>query len=197
MIRRPFLLLLVSFLLVVFASPLHAQAEIDLKLLAGMEARSIGPAGMSGRIADSVAVESNPDIIYVGTASGGLWMNASGPPTWPWTPPTEQVDRGDVGASALAMVFPLRRARVEEAYLHIDIDVLDPAVAPGVDYRYPGGLSLEEMDEAIRLIAAQVRVKAAALTAYNPDYEEDDRTLKAGLHLVTLLAAAATASGST
>ncbi len=100
-------------------------------------------------------------------------------------------------ASALGPRLAVLRSRVEEVYLHVDIDVLDSAVAPGVDYRSPGGLSLEEMDEAIQLIAAQVRVKAAALTAYNPDYEEHDRTLKAGLHLVILLAEAAGASGST
>jgi len=97
-------------------------------------------------------------------------------------------------ASALGPRLAALRSRVEEVYLHVDIDVLDPAVAPGVDYRSPGGLSLLEMEEAIRLIATQVRVKAAALTAYNPDYEEDDRTLQAGLHLVTALAAAAAGS---
>lgn len=100
-------------------------------------------------------------------------------------------------ASALGPPLEALRSRVEGVYLHVDIDVLDPVVAPGVDYRSPGGLSLQEMDEAIRLIAVHVRVKAAALTAYNPDYEKDERTLKAGLHLVTLLADAAAASGST
>src|SRR5918996_2175228 len=35
--------------------------------------RSIGPAGMSGRIADLAVYEANPAIFYVGTAHGGLW----------------------------------------------------------------------------------------------------------------------------
>ncbi len=39
MIRRPFLFLSVSFLLVAFASPPHAQAEIDPELLVGSEER--------------------------------------------------------------------------------------------------------------------------------------------------------------
>jgi photosystem II stability/assembly factor-like uncharacterized protein len=58
------------------AVPLHAQ--VDPELLAGMKARSIGPANMSGRIADVDAVISNPNIIYVGTATGGVWKSVNG-----------------------------------------------------------------------------------------------------------------------
>ncbi|UCC49686.1 MAG: hypothetical protein JSV41_05880, partial [Gemmatimonadota bacterium] len=58
------------------AAPLHAQ--IDPELLAGMRARSIGPAGMSGRIASVDAVVSNPNIVYVGTATGGVWKSVNG-----------------------------------------------------------------------------------------------------------------------
>ncbi|MEI6669394.1 MAG: hypothetical protein WCP29_14675 [Acidobacteriota bacterium] len=35
--------------------------------------RSIGPASMSGRIADLAVYEANPAIYYVGTAHGGVW----------------------------------------------------------------------------------------------------------------------------
>jgi len=58
------------------ATPVRAQ--IDPELLAGMQARSIGPAGMSGRIADIEAVVSNPDIVYVGAATGGVWKSLNG-----------------------------------------------------------------------------------------------------------------------
>jgi photosystem II stability/assembly factor-like uncharacterized protein len=58
------------------AAPLHAQ--VDPELLAGMRARSIGPAGMSGRIGSVDAVVSNPNIIYVGTATGGVWKSVNG-----------------------------------------------------------------------------------------------------------------------
>lgn len=58
------------------------RAQIDPALLAGMEARSIGPAGMSGRIAAIEAVASNPDIVYVGAATGGVWKSVNGGLTW-------------------------------------------------------------------------------------------------------------------
>ncbi|MEK6756739.1 MAG: hypothetical protein AABZ02_11360, partial [Bacteroidota bacterium] len=47
-----------------------------------MKARSIGPAGMSGRIGGIDAVASNPDIIFVGAATGGVWKSTSGGITW-------------------------------------------------------------------------------------------------------------------
>jgi len=39
--------------------------------------RSIGPATMSGRVADLAVYEANPAIYYVGTAHGGVWKTTS------------------------------------------------------------------------------------------------------------------------
>ena len=44
--------------------------------------RNIGPGGMSGRITSIDVVGSDSDIMYVGTASGGLWKSTSGGVTW-------------------------------------------------------------------------------------------------------------------
>jgi arginase len=96
--------------------------------------------------------------------------------------------RGRGIAGALEPHLEVLRSRVGEIYLHIDIDVLDPAHAPGVDYHTPGGLNPDELEESIRLIASRFRLRAAALTAYNPDHEQQDRTLHSGLHLLKLLA---------
>ncbi len=44
--------------------------------------REIGPAIMGGRIDDFAVVESNPEIVYVGTASGGVLKTTNGGTTW-------------------------------------------------------------------------------------------------------------------
>lgn len=62
-------------------SPLTAQ-QLDMDLLKGMEPRNVGPAGMSGRITAIDVVESNNDIMYVGSASGGVWKSESGGIKW-------------------------------------------------------------------------------------------------------------------
>ena len=50
--------------------------------LAKLEWRNIGPAFTSGRIADIVAVETDPDTIYVATATGGVWKSTNRGSTW-------------------------------------------------------------------------------------------------------------------
>ena len=62
-------------------SMLYADG-LDMEKLKGMQARSIGPAGMSGRVTAIDVVLSNTDVIYVGTASGGLWKSESGGIKW-------------------------------------------------------------------------------------------------------------------
>src|SRR6266567_89637 len=47
-----------------------------------LEFREIGPAVMGGRIDDFAVVESNPSIVYVGTASGGVWKTTNNGTTW-------------------------------------------------------------------------------------------------------------------
>ncbi len=59
-----------------------SAAPVDPDLLAGLKARAIGPASMSGRVAAIDAVESNPDIVYVGAATGGVWKTVNGGLTW-------------------------------------------------------------------------------------------------------------------
>ena len=69
-------------LLLLLAFTASGWAQFDPELFSGMKARSIGPAGMSGRIAAIDAVVSNPDIIYVGSATGGVWKSVDGGVTW-------------------------------------------------------------------------------------------------------------------
>ncbi len=74
-----------SFLIIVAilsaTSSLFAQ-KLDMDKFKGMKARSIGPAAMSGRVTSIAVVDKNPQIIYVGTASGGIWKTESGGTAW-------------------------------------------------------------------------------------------------------------------
>lgn len=54
----------------------------DTALLKQLEWRNIGPANMVGRIADIEGVPGNPNIVYVGSASGGVWKTTNGGITW-------------------------------------------------------------------------------------------------------------------
>jgi photosystem II stability/assembly factor-like uncharacterized protein len=62
---------------------LQMQAQkIGIAQFKNMKPRSIGPASMSGRVTAIDAVVENPNIIYLGTASGGVWKTENSGTTW-------------------------------------------------------------------------------------------------------------------
>ncbi|WP_460219654.1 WD40/YVTN/BNR-like repeat-containing protein [Psychroserpens sp. MEBiC05023] len=94
-----------SLFLTLFIASLSLFAQdISLDLLKTMTPRNIGPAGMSGRVTAIDAVHSNPDIMYVGTASGGLWKSESGGITW--TPIFDDQVTASIGAVAIQQSNP-------------------------------------------------------------------------------------------
>src|SRR5499427_6217601 len=69
-----------------------------------LEFREIGPAVMGGRIDDFAVVESNPNIVYVGTASGGVWKTVNNGTTW--EPVFDKEGVSTIGDIALAPSDP-------------------------------------------------------------------------------------------
>ena len=78
--------------------------------------------------------------------------------------------------------------QAERVYLHIDIDVIDAAVNPGVNFRGAGGLSLSQVETALRTVRGRYPIAAAALANYNPDRDVDWKTRNLGLGLARILA---------
>lgn len=90
-------------LLFLVATPLFSQ-EFSMDLLKNMHPRNIGPGGMSGRVTAIDVVHANPDIMYVGTASGGLWKSTSG--GIKWQPVFEKEVTASIGAVAIQQSNP-------------------------------------------------------------------------------------------
>jgi len=93
-------------------------------------------------------------------------------------------------AAPLGEALRALRAQVAVVYMHIDIDVLSGAFAPGVDFPSLGGLALDELEDAVRMVAREFTVRCAALTAYDPDHEREKTTLRSGLRLMQVIAEA-------
>ncbi|HUQ79559.1 MAG TPA: arginase family protein [Gemmatimonadaceae bacterium] len=93
------------------------------------------------------------------------------------------------GANAALGVALTRLAAhgVARVYLHIDLDVHEPAEAQANHYAVPGGLSPSTVCDVVRCVADHFTIAAAALTAYDPTYDPDDRMLEAGLQLMGVL----------
>ena len=72
-------------------------------------------------------------------------------------------------------------------YVHLDMDVLSPAVSPGVNFQVEGGLQVSELEDALRVVFAGTRVAALALVNYNPHRDPESRTLHITCDLVRLI----------
>ncbi|MBT2365942.1 arginase family protein [Streptomyces sp. ISL-10] len=74
------------------------------------------------------------------------------------------------GAATAARVAVERLTAEETAgfWVHLDVDVLDDAVMPAVDYRLPGGLTWEELEAVLGTALADERARGLDVTIFNP-----------------------------
>ena len=63
-------------------APTKSQTELNKELFNGLKFRNIGPAFMSGRIADIAIDPLNHHIWYVAVGSGGIWKTENSGTTW-------------------------------------------------------------------------------------------------------------------
>jgi arginase len=94
-----------------------------------------------------------------------------------------RVVRGEELEAALERLSEAAR----DVYLHLDLDALDPEEGRANSYAVSGGFSLDQMVAAIRLVRRRFRVRAAAITAYDPAVDSSGRACRAGLRLMRAL----------
>ena len=94
--------------------------------------------------------------------------------------------------AALASAIRALASRVSRVYLHVDLDVHDPAEVRANQYAAPDGLSAAAVRDVVRHVGTRVPIAAAALTAYDPAYDPDKRMLETGLELMGCIGKAGT-----
>lgn len=89
----------------VMANLMISAQQVDLsRHYRNMKPRNIGPAGMSGRVTAIDAIWSNPNIIYLGTASGGVWKTENGGGSW--IPVFDEQPIQNIGSIAITQSNP-------------------------------------------------------------------------------------------
>ena len=107
------------------------------------------------------------------------WMREAG---FRWHTAGEIVERG-IGP-VVAEAIEHARSRAPRTYLTVDIDVLDPAFAPGTGTAEPGGLMTRELLWAVRTVAAGVDLCAMDMVEVSPPYDPAGVTALAGHRVV-------------
>jgi arginase len=73
---------------------------------------------------------------------------------------------------------------VDDVYVHLDLDVLDASIAAANSYAVGGGMTVEDVEHALSLIARQFRIVAITLSAYDPAADSDGAAAAAAIRLV-------------
>jgi agmatinase len=94
-----------------------------------------------------------------------------------WHLMTEIEERGAEAVVADAIAEALDGPEV--IYLSVDIDVVDPGMAPGTGTPEPGGLLTRELLRAIRQVVAAVELAAMDVVEVSPPYDVSDVTAAA------------------
>ena len=95
-LRTPLLFFILSLF---FGPDAHGQSVFE-----DHPVRHIGPGTMSGRVTALTVDPTDRDIIYAGTASGGLWRSTSSGTTW--EPLFDEQDILSIGSVAVAPSNP-------------------------------------------------------------------------------------------
>jgi len=85
---------------------------------------------------------------------------------------------------------------VVEAYVHVDLDVLDADEATVNEYAAAGGITLPDLLACIDAVATHVPIGAAALTALDPEADTDGRATAAAFAVIEQLLARAEPGGA-
>ncbi len=88
------------------------------------------------------------------------------------------------GVKVLEPVLRSLGRSCDGAYLHLDLDALDPREAPANGYQKPGGFTVGQVLDVLELVRAHLPLRAAALTAYDPTCDAEGRTADAASRFI-------------
>src|SRR6185312_4981750 len=99
------------------------------------------------------------------------WMAAQGMRSY------EMTEIGARGLDAcLAEAFEIATDDCDGVFLSVDIDVCDPAHAPGTGTPEPGGLTARQLLDAVRRIGYELPVVGMDVVEVSPPYDHADIT---------------------
>ncbi|MEY4371984.1 MAG: agmatinase [Actinomycetota bacterium] len=107
------------------------------------------------------------------------WMQAQG---MRWHLMNEVHERGLAAVTRTAIDEVLQHA--DTVYISVDIDVLDPAFAPGTGTPEPGGLHTADLLRAVRAIALECPIAGMDVVEVAPAYDHADLTVNAAHRII-------------
>jgi formimidoylglutamase len=85
--------------------------------------------------------------------------------------------------SVVAEALADLESRCDRIYVDVDIDVLDAAYAPGCPGARPGGMTVRDLAQGVRICASHPKVVAFDFVEVDPERDRDGLTLDAMAHV--------------
>lgn len=95
--------------------------------------------------------------------------------------PISYLNPAQVAAGRTQVAAGYHFQEVDGVYLHFDLDALDPAAAPGVDYPAPGGLPIEAAISAAKMVREASPLVGMTLSAFNPAADQGGKTVESAI----------------
>jgi arginase len=86
----------------------------------------------------------------------------------------QDIIRDGLGVTLQNIKRRLDNLSASSIYLSIDIDVIDPNIAPGTGVPVPNGINKDMLYQFIDVIANTGKIKGAELVEVNPTIDDDD-----------------------
>lgn len=88
------------------------------------------------------------------------------------------LDYRDLRAGTIPLILEralatVTKPEVQGFWVHFDVDVLDDAIMPAVDYRHEGGLSWDEAARLLQGLISQPGACGLEVTIFNPNLDQD------------------------
>ncbi len=93
-------------------------------------------------------------------------------------------DVDELGMATVARRALTRLNHLPRIHLSFDMDVMDPAVAPGVGTPVPGGLTFREAHLLMEILAEANKISSMDVVEINPILDEGNRTAELAVELI-------------
>jgi arginase family enzyme len=89
-------------------------------------------------------------------------------------------------SGALGPALASLRDRVDDVYVHIDLDVLDRDEATANMWATTGGLATSQVDEMLHLVRDRFPIRGIGIGSYDPEADLNQRALKAAIRFIEI-----------
>jgi arginase len=157
------------------AEPSGEAASMELALVTGRGPELV--TDLEGRH----PLLRDEDVVVVGFRDAD---HAAAEGSQPLAPTIHAIDlpsvrqRGAGRAAGDALAHLDRKDGPAGFWVHLDVDVLDDAIMPAVDYHLPDGLTWQELTAVLRTAVASEQATGLDITIFNPALDPDGRVAR-------------------